>query len=86
LLLSRDDQASVLERISTNFPVAPAKRDNDDRENMKISVHNSNDDDAARLFSCNSPAGSGMVLPYQETLSAIDSNSSNSDRVNASVR
>ena len=53
---------------------------------MKISVHNANDEDAARLFSRNSPAGSGMVLPFKETLSAIDSNSSNSDRVNASVR
>ena len=86
LWLSREDQASMLDRISTDFPEAPPEHDKEGREPITITVPHSNDENAAALFSRNSPAGSGMVLPYQQTLSAIDTNSSASDRANASVR
>ena len=86
LLLSRDDQMSMLDQMKTYFPKTPAEHDTEGRESLTISAPHANDEDAAALFSGNSPAGSGMVLPYQETLSSIDTNVSSSDRANAPVR
>ena len=49
----------------------PAQHDHDGEASLRITVPHANSEDAAALFMPNSSAGSGMVLPHQETLSRM---------------
>jgi hypothetical protein len=76
----------MLLRMDKDFPDAPPAHGEEGREPAHVSVDHSNDEDSATMFASNSPAGGGQVLPYQESLSRMDTNTSTSDRTNAPVR
>ena len=68
----------MLSRMKTHLPDTPSEHHTEGRENISISVPHADTDDTAALFFSNSPAGSGHVLPYQETLYKFESNASSS--------
>ena len=72
--------------MERDFPNVPPEHDLDGRADLPISVPHANSEDAAALFSSNSPAGSGLVLTHQESLAEINTNASSSDHNNAPVR
>ena len=86
LRMDQPDQRDLLRQLEKDFPDIPPKHDVDGRADAHISVPHANDEDAAALFSNNSPAGSGSVLQRQESLSECDTNASSSDRTSAPIR
>jgi hypothetical protein len=86
LMLDQLDQRDLLPQLEKDFPDVPPEHHVDGRADMPISVPHANSEDAAALFSSNSPAGSGLVLPHQESLAASDTNASSSDHTSTPVR
>jgi hypothetical protein len=64
----------LIGELSKDFPEMPAQHDHDGEAGFRITVPHANSEDAAALFMPNSSAGSGMVLPHQETLCEDDTN------------
>ena len=76
----------LIGELSKDFADIPPQHDHDGNADFRITVPHATSEDAAALFMPNSSAGSGMVLPHQETLGEGDTNASTSDRTNAPVR
>ena len=80
LRLDQPDQRDLLQHLEKDFPDLPPEHDIDGRADVQISVPQADGD------SSNSPAGSGFVLPHQESLSDSNTNASSSDRNSAPIR
>ena len=85
-MLDQPDQRDLLPQLEKDFTDVPPEHHVDGRADMPISVPHANSEDAAALFSSNSAAGSGLVLPHQESLAASDTNASSSDHTSTPVR